>query len=71
MTTRKALTGDHNQCAACSAYFNSTVAFDKHRTGDHEGNQRRCLTGLEMLDKGMAVSNAGFWVTKLRTPGTF
>ena len=28
------LTGDRNQCQACKEYFNSTHAFDKHRTGD-------------------------------------
>lgn len=57
------LTGDRNQCQACKVYFNSTNAFDKHRTGDF-GHDRRCLTEPEMLAKGMAKSGSGFWVGK-------
>lgn len=57
------LTSDRNQCQACKAYFNSTSAFDKHRTGDF-GHDRRCLTEPEMLAKGMAKNSAGFWVGK-------
>jgi len=57
------LTGDRNQCQACKTYFNSTRAFDKHRTGDF-GHDRRCLAEPEMLAKGMAKNSAGFWVGK-------
>ena len=57
------LTGDRNQCQACKAYFNSTRAFDKHRTGDF-GHDRRCLAEPEMLAKGMAKNTAGFWVSE-------
>lgn len=55
------LTGDRNQCQGCKAFFNSTTAFDKHRTGQH-GIDRRCLLEPEMLEKGMVISSAGFWV---------
>ena len=55
------LTGDRNQCQGCREYFNSTHAFDKHRTGEHEGNKRRCLSTLEMTAKGMFVGGDGFW----------
>jgi hypothetical protein len=55
------LTGDRNQCQGCKEFFNSTAAFDKHRTGQH-GVDRRCLTAGEMTDKGMAKSSTGFWV---------
>jgi hypothetical protein len=55
------LTGDRNQCQGCKQFFNSTAAFDKHRTGQH-GVDRRCLTEPEMLDKGMAKNSAEFWV---------
>lgn len=61
------LRGDRNQCCGCGEYFNSTVAFEKHRTGDFDSstNPRRCLTQPEMYAKGMAVNRDGFWVTKL------
>ena len=55
------LTGDRNQCQGCKQHFNSTAAFDKHRTGDF-GVSRRCLTEAEMLAKGMDRNAAGFWV---------
>ena len=55
------LTGDRNQCPSCSLGFNSTLAFDRHRTGPFDGG-RRCLTESEMLAKGMALASSGFWV---------
>jgi len=45
------------QCASCGEHFNSTAAFDKHRS------QGRCLTADEMLGKGMAINSSGWWVT--------
>ena len=57
------LTGNRNQCQACKQYFNSNAAFDMHRVGGH-GVDRRCRTPQEMLDKGMVVNHAGFWVTE-------
>ena len=57
------LTGDRNQCPSCLLGFNSTPAFDKHRTGPFDGG-RRCLTEVEMLAKGMAISSSGYWVTR-------
>jgi hypothetical protein len=59
--TRKALRGDRNQCVGCSEYFNSSHAFDKHRTGDHENNLRTCLDTVAMTAKGMFVGSDGFW----------
>ena len=55
------LRGDCNQCPGCAKYFNSTGAFDKHRTGQH-GVNRRCRTEEEMLDIGMLVNSKGYWV---------
>lgn len=55
------LTGDRNQCPGCRRYFNSTFAFEKHRVGSYEPNERRCLTDAEMLAKGMVRGNDGFW----------
>lgn len=52
------------QCGTCGEYFNSTVAFDKHRVLD--GNTRRCLRPVEMTEKGMAVSQRGWWVGSVR-----
>lgn len=59
--TRMKLTGDRNQCPTCRLYFNSTSAFDKHRTGAF-GIDRRCLTAPEMEARGMTANEAGFWV---------
>lgn len=56
------LTGDRNQCQGCKEYFNSTFAFEKHRTGDF-GKDRRCLTPDEMTAKGMSKNAAGFWIS--------
>jgi len=55
------LSGDRNQCQGCKAYFNSSAAFDKHRTGEH-GKDRRCRTADEMEAKGMSRNAAGFWI---------
>jgi hypothetical protein len=56
------LTGDRNQCCGCGEYFNSTFAFDKHRTGDF-GKDRRCLKADEMEAKGMSKNARGFWIS--------
>ena len=63
------LSGDHNQCQGCKKYFNSTFAFDKHRTGQH-GVDRRCMTTEEMNDIGMLISKSGFWITEQRKENT-
>lgn len=66
------LRGDRNQCPTCGTYFNSTHAFDTHRTGKYgkkvgDGtylpSSRRCLTHAEMEEKGMFESN-GWWYSK-------
>lgn len=57
----KTLMGDRNQCQGCKVYFNSTSAFEKHRVGEF-GKDRRCRTEQEMIDIGMGVNQAGFWV---------
>jgi hypothetical protein len=61
------LNGDHNECTGCGKLFNSTAAFDKHRTGPMD--DRRCLTEPEMRGKGMAVNATGWWVTGLMPEG--
>lgn len=65
MMSRRKLGSNRCQCAVCGEYFNSTAAFDKHRTGDY-GPDRRCRTPFEMTEAGMAVSQRGWWVTSLR-----
>jgi len=62
----KTLRGQRNQCPSCGEYFNSNVAFEKHRIGDF-GTNRRYATTQEMLSfkTPMAVNSAGFWVTAL------
>jgi hypothetical protein len=56
-----------NQCPGCDQYFNSNVAFEKHRTGKH-GVDRRCMTPEEMTGKGMLINHAGFWITEAYDP---
>ena len=63
---KRKLNGDHNQCPTCGEYFNSTKAFDKHRTGAYGGHQRRCLTVPEMLEAGMSKNKTDWWITKAR-----
>ncbi len=58
------LGSQRNQCQGCKQYFNSTGAFDKHRTGKH-GVNRRCMTPEEMTAKGMSINKDGFWITKI------
>ena len=57
----KILKGNHNQCQGCKEYFNSTGAFDKHRTGKH-GVDRRCRTVEEMIEIGFSLNAAGYWI---------
>lgn len=57
------LTGQRNQCRGCSQYFNSNLAFDKHRTGQ-PGHGRRCRTADEMIAKGMSLNKHGFWISE-------
>lgn len=64
------LNGDRNECPGCNELFNSSFAFDKHRTGKFgqkpEDGGRRCMTVPEMQACGMAKNKAGFWVSELR-----
>lgn len=56
----RTLRGDRNQCPTCGEYFNSSAAFDKHRTG-RIGVDRRCMTTEEMRERGMVLRDDGFW----------
>ena len=58
------LSGDRNQCQGCNLFFNSTFAFDKHRTGEH-GIDRRCMTVDEMEGRGMGKNTSGFWISSV------
>lgn len=63
------------QCSECREYFNSTGAFDKHRTGAYakpgqwQGN-RRCRSIEEMTGLGMLKNPAGFWIGSSRDHAT-
>ncbi len=54
------------KCGACHKHFSSTFAFDRHRTGSHSGQTRRCLNTDEMLSKGMGLNAHGRWVSEFR-----
>jgi hypothetical protein len=60
------LSGDRNECPTCGELFNSTSAFDRHRTGPFgEKGQpaaRRCRSVAEMQQLGMVKNSAGFWI---------
>jgi putative DNA primase/helicase len=56
------LSGDRCKCSVCGTYFNSTAAFDEHRTGPH-GKGRRCMTSNEMEARGMRLSADDWWLT--------
>src|SRR5262249_47617050 len=65
------LRGDRNCCPSCGALFNSTYAFDKHRTGSYAEDNRRCMTAAEMQAIGMAKNQMEFWTSAPRfTPQT-
>lgn len=51
---------DKCKCSVCGKYFNSTYAFDKHRTGPYGWNTRRCYSTIEMEEIGMV--DKGYWV---------
>ena len=59
----RTLRGDRNECPTCGEYFNSTKAFDRHRTGRF-GVDRRCRTVAEITALGMVRNEAGFGVTQ-------
>jgi hypothetical protein len=58
------LNGDRNQCPTCDIYFNSSIAFSKHRVGRH-GIDRRCMTEPEMLAAGMGLNTHGYWTASV------
>jgi hypothetical protein len=67
MAAMPRLSGDRCQCSpttgGCGELFNSTYAFDQHRTGEH-GVGRRCLTVPEMEARGFVRNATGYWITK-------
>jgi len=58
---RRKLRRDRNQCCACDEYFNSSRAFDQHRTGLFD-DTRRCLTVVEMQAKTFSKTQDDFWL---------
>jgi len=52
-------------CATCGEYFFSVTGFDKHRVGDFPA--RRCLTAVEMGERGMSRNAKGQWITAVYT----
>jgi len=60
--------GDRNQCPTCHKYFNSTSAFDRHRTGVMGSRSRRCMTTEEMEAKKMCLNAAGYWIRNKAAP---
>jgi hypothetical protein len=64
------LSGNRCRCGACGEVFNSTSAFDHHRTGTYRPLARRCLTIAEMAARGMLRNAQNFWIEKARPTST-
>ncbi len=53
------LRGQNCQCGGCGKLFRRTSTFDRHRVG--VGADRRCLTSMELTDRGWTQDSKGFW----------
>lgn len=64
---RKSLKGQQNQCPTCDAFFTTTRAFERHRSGNYGApdNPRHCV---DPSTKGMHLNKYGFWAFDA-TPG--
>ena len=60
-TPRRRLKGFRNQCPACHEYFNSSNAFEQHRTGSFNGT-RRCLSVVKMRARTFSKTEDNFWL---------
>jgi hypothetical protein len=58
-TTTPRLRGGRCQCTACSEYFSSERAFDRHRTGDFE-HGRWCIPTADLIAAGWVRNDHGF-----------
>lgn len=45
------------ECRGCGLYFSGMTAFDKHRVGSYQPNERRCMNASEMLAAGLVLKN--------------
>lgn len=52
-------------CNRCGDYFASVYPFDLHLVG--EATDLRCLTEVEMLERGMSRNVRGHWVSRAMT----
>jgi hypothetical protein len=52
------LSGNRCRCGGCNRYFNSTSAFDRHRSG--KPAERVCLDPESL---GMVQNAGSFWIT--------
>jgi hypothetical protein len=53
------LTGQQCECTACKQLFGRTSTFDAHRQG--KVGERRCLSVMEMEEKGWRRNPKEFW----------
>ena len=47
---------------ACHTMFSTVRAFEMHRTGQFQADERRCLTSAEMRARGMTQNARGDWM---------
>jgi len=51
--------------------FSTVRAFEMHRTGQFQADERRCLTCTEMQARGMSQNARGDWMVPDVGKGTF
>ena len=49
------------KCTGCYRTFTTVNAFDKHRTGNYTRFNRRCMSTIEMLERGLEQKATGKW----------
>lgn len=54
------------KCQDCGRTFDNMRSMNFHRTGAIPN--RRCMTNVEMIERGMYQGQNGRWSKKLRTP---
>jgi hypothetical protein len=67
------LCGSRALCDGCLRVFSGESAFDRHREGRFEPDERRCLSPLEMAPKGLFRKESGVWgrhARRLHSTGT-
>ena len=63
-----AITGSRCICPTCRLVFSGESAFDRHRVGSHQLDERRCLSICEMASKDLFAKPSGVIGRRVRGP---